>query len=530
MGKVQRMMVHVCLCMVGMAVQGLAQSPVTVFVVGDSTANNGPDLGWGSHLGKYLDPGKVSVVNRAMAGRSSRTYQAEGRWDRVLAELKSGDFVLIQFGHNDGSPVDRPPARGSLPGLGEETQEVTTPSGSTETVHTFGGYMRKLISDTKAKGATPIVLSLTVRNLWANGRVERGAGQFGAWSAEVARAQGAAFVDLTNIIADHYELMGPVRVAAFFPRDHTHTSADAANLNAALVVSGLKGLEGCPLTDMLSAEGQAVTPAGGTGIVKQAQDLMTKPWMPEALPPSDPNLPTLFLIGDSTVRTGSRGDGALGQWGWGAPIGELFDRRKINVENRAMGGTSSRTFQTLGLWDDVLARMKKGDFLMLQFGHNDAGALNDMQRARGTIRGVGEETQEFDNVLTGKREVVHTYGWYIRKYITDAKAKGVSTIVCSPIPRNHWQQDKVVRASQDYALWAGQAARAEGAWFIDLNEMIARRYEAMGQAKVTALCFPPREGTHTGAVGAQVNAECVVEGLRSLDACPLVGLLKGVRQ
>jgi lysophospholipase L1-like esterase len=520
------MMIHAASLVVCLAVQASAQTAPTVFIVGDSTASNGQDLGWGSHLARYFDPNKVHVVNRAMAGRSSRTFQAEGRWDQVLAELKAGDSVLIQFGHNDGGPVDRPPARGSLPGLGDQTQEVNLPSGATVTIHTYGWYMRKYIADTRAKGATPIVLSLTVRNEWPNGRVERGSGRFSGWSAEIAQSQGVAFVDLTHIIADQYELMGPIRVAAFFPRDHTHTSAEGANLNAALVVSGLKSLKDCPLVALLSAEGQSVTPAGENVIVKQTQDLLTRPWMPEALPASDPTLPTLFLIGDSTVRTGRLGNGELGQWGWGAPIGELFDRTRINVENRAMGGTSSRTFQTLGLWDAVLARMKKGDFLFLQFGHNDSSPVNDKQRARGTIKGVGEETEEIDNLLTGRHETVHTYGWYLRKFIADARAKGVTPVVCSPIPRNNWQQDKVVRASEDYAQWAAEVAKAEGVSFIALNEIIATRYEAMGQAKVTALCFPPNERTHTGTVGAQLNAACVVEGLRSLEGCPLVPYLK----
>jgi lysophospholipase L1-like esterase len=503
----------------------------TLFIVSDSTASNGADLGWGSHLGKYFDPAKIKVVNRARGGRSSRTFQSEGLWDQVLAETKRGDFVLVQFGHNDGGAInDASRARGSLPGLGEETQEIDNlVTKKHEVVHTFGWYMRKYITDTRAKGATPIVLSLTVRNEWPNGKVERGPGRFSPWSAEIAKSQNAAFVDLTNIVADQYELMGPTRVAAFFPRDHTHTSAEGANLNAALVVSGLKALKDCPLVGLLSAEGQAVTPAGENVIVKQAQDLMTKPWMPEALPASDPNLPTLFLIGDSTVRTG-RGLGESGQWGWGAPIAQFFDRTKINVENDAVGGTSSRTFQTQGLWDRVLAKMKKGDFVMMQFGHNDSSPLNDQARARGTIKGVGDETEEIDNLLTKKHEVVHTYGWYIRKFITDAKAKGVTAIVCSPIPRNNWQGDKVARASQDYAKWAGEAAKAENAGFIDLNELIAKRYEQMGQAKVTALCFPPNERTHTGAAGAQLNATCVVEGLRALDNCPLVSYLQSARR
>jgi lysophospholipase L1-like esterase len=502
----------------------------TLFVVGDSTASNGADLGWGSHLGKYFDPSKIVVVNRARGGRSSRTFQTEGLWDQVLADMKTGDFVLIQFGHNDGGLVnDASRARGSLPGLGEETQEIDNlQTKKHEVVHTFGWYMRKFAADTKAKNATPILLSLTVRNEWPGGKVERGSGKFSQWSAEVAKSQNVTFVDLTNIVADQYEMMGQICVAGLFPRDHTHTSAEGANLNAALVVAGLRATRDCPLAGMLSTEGQAVTPAGENVIVKQAQDLMTKPWMPDALPPSDPNRPTLFCIGDSTVRTGSRGDGGMGQWGWGAPIGELFDRSRINVENRAMGGTSSRTFQTIGLWDKVLAGMKKGDYLILQFGHNDGGAVND-SRAKGTLKGSGDETKDVNDVTTGKTETIHTYGWYIRKYITDARAKGVTTIVCSPIPRNNWRDGKVLRATEDYGKWAAEAAQMEKAWFIDLNELIAKRYEEMGQVRVTAICFPPREGTHTGAIGAQINAMCVVDGLKSLDNCPLVGYLKSTK-
>jgi lysophospholipase L1-like esterase len=500
----------------------------TLFVVGDSTASNGPDLGWGSHLGRYFDPSKINVVNRARAGRSSRTFQTEGLWDLVVAQLKAGDFVLIQFGHNDGGAInDKSRARGSLPGLGKETQEIDNLlTGKHEVIHTYGWYMRKFVADAKAKGAKPIVLSLTVRNIWRDGHVERGSGRFSQWSAEIAKSQDVPFVGLTNIIADQYELIGQIRVATLFPRDHTHTSAEGANLNAALVISGLKTLKDCPLLAMLSAEGQAVTPYAQNVVVKQTEQVMTRPWMPDALPKPDPNLPTLFLIGDSTVRTGSKGDGANDQWGWGAPIAQFFDRKKINVQNRAMGGTSSRSFQSLGLWDKVLADMKPGDFVIMQFGHNDNGPLNDKQRARGTIKGSGDETEEIDNQLTGQHEVVHTYGWYIRKFITDAKSKGAAAIVCSPIPRNNWAEGKVARASQDYGLWAAEAAKAEGVPFIDLNELIATRYERMGQEKVTAICFPPNEHTHTCAVGAQINAACVVEGLKALKDCPLTAYLQ----
>ena len=146
--------------------------------------------------------------------------------------------------------------------------------------------------------------------------------------------------------------------------------------------------------------------------------------------PANIKLPTLFLIGDSTVRNG-QGDGGGGQWGWGEPVVEYFDAAKINVVNRAVGGLSSRTYLTGGHWDRVLAMLKPGDFVMMQFGHNDDGAINDNSRARGTIKGTGNESQEIDNILTKKHETVYSFGWYLRKFIADARAKGATPIVCS---------------------------------------------------------------------------------------------------
>lgn len=129
--------------------------------------------------------------------------------------------------------------------------------------------------------------------------------------------------------------------------------------------------------------------------------------------PANPDLPTLFLIGDSTVRNG-RGDGSNGQWGWGEPLVDYFDAAKITVVNRALGGRSSRTFITERHWSRVLAMLKPGDFVIVQFGHNDSGPLDDSARARGTLAGTGDETREIDNPITRQHEVVHTFGWYLK--------------------------------------------------------------------------------------------------------------------
>src|SRR6478609_6791552 len=148
--------------------------------------------------------------------------------------------------------------------------------------------------------------------------------------------------------------------------------------------------------------------------------------------------PTVFIVGDSTVKNGSgKGDGGL--WGWGDFIGQFLDTTKVNIQNHALGGTSSRSFQSKGLWEPVFKQLKKGDYVLIQFGHNDNGQINDTTRARGTIKGIGNETEEIDNLLTHKHEIVHSYGWYIRKLVQDAKSKGAIPVIFSPIPRNDWK-------------------------------------------------------------------------------------------
>jgi rhamnogalacturonan acetylesterase len=275
----------------------------------------------------------------------------------------------------------------------------------------------------------------------------------------------------------------------------------------------LKGVRNHPLLAYLSPKGQAMAAYPAWLAVDRSKLNLPVP--------ANPNLPTLFLIGDSTVRNG-HGDGANGQWGWGEPIVKLFGAAKINVVNRAVGGLSSRTYLTLGDWDLVLAMLKPGDFVMMQFGHNDGAPLDDPARARGTIKGIGDESKEIDNPITKQREVVYTYGWYLRKFIADTRAKGATPIVCSPIPRKIWKDGKIPR--DPYADWAAQVAAAEKVPFIDLNAIVARRYEAMGAEKVEPLFADPH--THTSLAGAVLNASAVAEGLRSLNPNPLAPYLQ----
>ncbi|GLB51239.1 rhamnogalacturonan acetylesterase [Neptunitalea chrysea] len=222
--------------------------------------------------------------------------------------------------------------------------------------------------------------------------------------------------------------------------------------------------------------------------------------------------PTIYIVGDSTVKNGSgKGDGGL--WGWGDFLNQFIDSTQLHIENHALGGTSSRTFQSKGLWQPVYEKLKEGDYVLIQFGHNDNGPVNDDFRARGTIKGIGEETQEIDNMLTGAHEIVHSYGWYVRKMIKDAKEKGAIPIIMSPIPRNVWNEDKVNYNDDSYGGWSKQIAEEEGVTFINLNHEMVDFMNVLGEDKITGNYFYERDHTHTSARGALLAASLIIKEL-----------------
>lgn len=226
------------------------------------------------------------------------------------------------------------------------------------------------------------------------------------------------------------------------------------------------------------------------------------------------NRPVLYIIGDSTVKNGD-GSGKDTLWGWGSFMKNYFDTTMIDVQNHAIGGRSTRTFITDKRWDRILGTLKKGDFVMIQFGHNDASPLDDTARARGTIKGIGEDSVEIFNPIRKQKEIVHSYGWYLRKYTTEAKAKGAKVIICSLVPRNNFTNGKTNR-STDYAIWAKQIAEQENAYFIDLNNLIADQYDALGEKAVNV--FFPKDHTHTNKEGAVLNTQTVIDAIQSKQA------------
>ena len=239
-----------------------------LFVAGDSTASqfdSGNLQGWATVLQPFFAEDKLRVVNAAHSGSSSRTFITEGYWDRLLASVKPGDFVIIQFGLNDARPFKAEPgsehpsaARGSLPGVGDESEDIDNAvTGKRETVRTFGWYLRKMIADSRARGATPILLTTTTPNAWSGRGILCTSQTHRLWTHQTAARESVALVDLKRITADRYQRIGAAVVAGQFA-DKMHTNLAGAEANAADVVAGLRTLQGLPFESMLSVRGRAV--------------------------------------------------------------------------------------------------------------------------------------------------------------------------------------------------------------------------------------------------------------------------------
>ena len=236
------------------------------------------------------------------------------------------------------------------------------------------------------------------------------------------------------------------------------------------------------------------------------------------------NNPVLFLVGNSTMRTGTKGNGDNGQWGWGFFAHEYFDKGKITVENHALGGTSSRTFYRR-LWPDVKKGIRKGDYVIIELGHNDNGPF-DSGRARASIRGISPaDSLEVTIKETGERETVYSYGEYLRRFVRECKALGAHPILLSLTPRNAWDANRpghVGRVNTTFGLWAKQVAEEQDIPFIDLNEISAAKYDGFSAWKLDYHFYLDR--IHTSAFGARLNARSAAEGIAAGTHPELQGL------
>ena len=241
------------------------------------------------------------------------------------------------------------------------------------------------------------------------------------------------------------------------------------------------------------------------------------------------NKPSIFVCGDSTSKNSGKGKNGEPVAGWGTPIAEFFDPAKVIVKNVGHAGKSSRTYYD-GDWPNFLPQIQRGDFVLLVFGINDGS----------TPPGLGDET------VIQKGQPVHTYGWYMSKMVTDARAKGAHVYLLTVTTRNIWTNpkvkfrdatpidplpsdydpklDKIERGTGGgkFTQWTRDIGQKLHAPVFDLTNFCADKYEAMGREAVNKFYS---DHNHTYVPGAEIVAASIVSGLKAFDKSPFVPLL-----
>jgi lysophospholipase L1-like esterase len=469
-------------------------APTTVVLVGDSTV--APEGGWGPGFCADFTP-NVTCIDDALNGRSTKSFIDEGAWTKALA--RHGDYYLIQFGHNDEKP---------------DAARHTDPDT------TYAANLKRYIDDARAIGAVPVIISPLARRTFKDGKPSNPDLQLYADAARhVAEQQYVTYIDLlslsqallgtlTQAQADEFDATGHADERAEngkVPIDRTHLNGTGKKIFGRMIADNIVRTRVELGPDVIGIPTPQVPPGPASAQMPSSP-----------APAANVEHPALFLVGDSIMHTGT-GNGDKGPWGWGSEIIPMFDPAKIHVYNDGHGGRSSRGYIQEGAWQKILDQLQPGDWVIIQFGHNDAKNSQNYPD-RTTLPGDDNDTQEIESPVTHQKETIHSYGWYLRQYVADAKAKGAIVIICSPPPRNIWLEGHVIRGLDGYASWAADAARISGARFIDLNTITANKYDSLGQEATRAYFFDLQ---HSVKVGAKLNAESVVSGLRELKDCPI---------
>ena len=511
----------------------MGNNPV-LFLVGNSTmrtgtlgnGNNG-QWGWGFYAHEYYDAEKITVENHALGGTSPRTFYTM-LWQPVLEAVKKGDYVFLELGHNDNGPIDSIRARSSYRPDGHlEVREDSISiynkvTHAQETVYTFGGYMRRFIRDVRAKGATPVLFTLTPRNDYEPDnpqRIQRKLADFTPAIFAIGRETNTPVIDLEDISATKLEQYGPWKTNYHFYLDKIHSSAYGARMNAASAAEGILASDDPQLAFLKTCLNDKVTP--------QRCDQRRQT-----------GKPMVFLCGDSTGK--NEDDRPDGMWGWGSQGYTIFDSTKCVFQNQAMAGRSTRTYIDEGRWEVVYNSLQKGDVVLIQFGHNDIGGIKDGKK-RGVLATAKDSSAVYCMENSGVYKVIYSYGWYLKKMIRDAQEKGAVPVLLSLTPRNEWHEGNghsrgfiypvnekrgklyIERRNETFGSWCRSVARETGCEFVDVHNITANALDKLGPAKSAS--YFKNDHTHTSLKGAQLNAKSVAQGLRDIQS-PVAWLLK----
>ena len=555
----------------------------TVYLAGDSTVTDQPKeplMSWGQALPVFFTP-DVAISNYAKSGDALKSFLRSGRLDKILSQIKKGDYLFIQFGHND--------------------MKQNRPLLYAEAHTTYKQYLRAYIAEARLRGATPVLVTPMHRRQWSpDGKIVNTHGDYPGVVREVAREENVALIDLHRMSAPFYEALGIDKAPLAFGGDATHHSAYGAYELARMATKGIREakldlarfivpgaadidpahpdpvesfkilptlmifdprtageftaemgygfekpgyfsihlsegtyrvtvalgddkepavttvkaeLRRLMLENVRTAAGEVITrsfnvnirtPKFGNNEEVRLKDREKKgeawAWderLTLSFLGSHPavrsvaverfNGPVLYIAGDSTSTDQSAEPFA----GWGQMLPRFF-KDTIAVANHGESGESARSFIGEKRWGKLMSVVKPGDWLLIQFGHNDQ---------KDSAPGAGAFT---------------SYKTFLKRFVTEARSKGVTPVLVTPMHRLSFGPDgKLTNTLGDYPEAVRQIAREEGVALVDLNASSDVLYEALGADVKRA--FAGEDTTHQSSYGAYELAKCVIEQLRKLE-------------
>jgi lysophospholipase L1-like esterase len=446
----------VALSLAALASLGLAQSAKPkIMLVGDSTQTT--QAGYG--LGFCANLVDVDCLNYAHGGTSTKTYRRDGFWSKALAAKP--DYMLIQFGHND-------------------VQSSSHQDRETDLATEYPANLRQYVAEARAAGIKPILVTPIARRYYKeDGKVHDDLEAHAAAMRKLAAELKTPLIDLhadslaylNSISEAESELLANKKRDADgkLTGDRTHFNQQGAYVFGRIVAVDL---------------GKAVPAL--TAHVKPAAALLPPEAIHSVAILNGARL-RIVLVGDSTVNVGG---------GWGPGFCALAEPN-VDCVNMARNGRSSKSYLDEGVWTEALAQ--HGDYVFLQFGHND-------QPGKGAKRETDPET---------------TYAANMRRYITEARAAGAHPIVVTSLSRRNYKDGKLVEDLTAYAKAAKRVAEEENVPCIDLNASSTRFLRALTQAQADrfdANTHPDATGkgpdrTHINPEGSTLFGSMVINDL-----------------
>ena len=384
-----------------------AGAKVRIELIGDSTQTD--NAGYGRGFCANFN-GQVNCVNMARGGASTKTFRSLGLWDKALTTKP--DYMVIQFGHNDSEKVD---------GKAENDRQVSLAE--------YEANLRGFITEARAAAIKPVLCTpLTRRYFGPDGKIHSDLLNHTATMKKIAGDMKVPLIDLQTESIAYLDKVGEAagnKLAITKKDDTGKTIYDKTHLDwAGSYIFGR----------MVAADLGKVVPELAKYVLPQAAPLPAEGVKAMSVIAGGPV--KIVLVGDSTVALGG---------GWGPGFCKVMTPN-VTCVDVALNGRSTKSFVDEGAWRKALA--EKGDYYLIQFGHNDQKPAEKLHT-----------------------DADGSFQTYLRQYIADVRAMGAVPVLVTSLSRRSYRDGKVVEDLKDYANATRKVGAEEGITVVDLNSM-----------------------------------------------------------